>query len=109
MKILGWNYWGLGNLRTVQFLCFIAKEKKPDIVFLMETRLKACKAKSIKRKMGMVSCVVVEPRGMSGGLMLMWKNNGKVELLNYSYWHINVWVKGDVGGISGFWQVFIVI
>lgn len=101
MKILGWKYRGLGNPRAVQSLYFLAKEKKPDIVFLMETRLKACKVESIKRKMRMVGCVVVEPRGMSGGLMLMWKNDREVELLNYSYWHINVWVKGGCRGISG--------
>lgn len=41
----------------------------------------------------MKGCVVVEPRGLSGGLIVMEKNEEEVELMNYSQWYINVWVK----------------
>ncbi|XP_035544552.1 uncharacterized protein LOC118347963 [Juglans regia] len=34
---------------------------------------------------------------MSGGLMVLWKKEDQVELLNYSQWHINLWVKGRRG------------
>lgn len=68
MKILSWNYRGLGNPRPAQFLCGLAREKKLYIVFLMETRLKTSKADRIKRKLGMVGCILVDPRGMSEGL-----------------------------------------
>lgn len=51
----------------------MAKEKRPEIVFLIETRTCIEKAARIKRILGMKGCVVVEPRGMSGGLMVLWR------------------------------------
>lgn len=82
---------------SLLLLCLIAKENRPEIVFLIETRIRTEKADGIKRKLEMEGCIVVEPRGMSGGLMVLWKKEDQVELLNYSQWHISLWVKGRRG------------
>ncbi|XP_042958110.1 uncharacterized protein LOC122293656 [Carya illinoinensis] len=95
MKILSWNCRGLGNPRTVQSLCFQTKEKAPDLVFLMETKLSQAKATKVARKARYECCVAVDAMGRGGGLMLMWKQIMKVELVNYSQRHINVIVKSE--------------
>lgn len=74
MKTLSWNFRGLGNPRTIQDLCQMVEEKKPDIVFLMETWLKASKFEGLKRRMKCEGCFVVEPVGLKGGLAILWNN-----------------------------------
>ena len=39
IRILSWNYQGLGNPWTVQGLHKLVKEQAPKVRFLMETRL----------------------------------------------------------------------
>ena len=39
MRLLSWNYQGLGNPWTGQSLHKLAREKDPTVYFLMETRL----------------------------------------------------------------------
>ncbi|XP_042954649.1 uncharacterized protein LOC122291063 [Carya illinoinensis] len=90
MKILSWNCRGLGNPQTVQILDVLIKEKKPDLVFLMETKLSYTKASRISKRFRFQGSVVVEAVGRGGGLMLMWKEESLAELINYSQHHINV-------------------
>ena len=51
----------------------MAKEKKPEVVFLMETRCRNIKVERIRVKLGFEGLFVVKPRGKSGGLALLWK------------------------------------
>ena len=37
MKILNWNYQGLGNSQAVLALCELVRTHKPDVIFLLET------------------------------------------------------------------------
>lgn len=89
MKILSWNCWGLGNPRTVQDLYLLVKEKRRDIVFLMETKLLVWKFEVIKKKLNCEGCFVVEPRGRSGGLALLWSQEVKLGILNFSRHHVS--------------------
>ena len=38
MIILSWNCRGLGNLRAVEVLSYLMREKAPKVLFLMETK-----------------------------------------------------------------------
>ncbi|XP_042964718.1 uncharacterized protein LOC122298940 [Carya illinoinensis] len=100
MKILSWNCRGLGNPRTVHSLCFQTKEKDPDLVFLMETKLSQARATKVARKARFERCVAVDAVGRSGGLMLMWKQDVQLELINYSQRHINVLMKNDESNVN---------
>ncbi|XP_042950269.1 uncharacterized protein LOC122282381 [Carya illinoinensis] len=95
MKLLSWNCRGLGNSRTVQTLGFLIKEKGPDFIFLIETKLAGSRARNIACRFKYDCCVVVDAMGRSGGLMLMWKNEVEYELLNYSNRHINGFVYSE--------------
>jgi exonuclease III len=74
MNLLSWNCQGLGNPWTVQDLCLMVKEKKPDILFLMETKCRKERMEGIRVKLNFQGLFVVEPVGLSGGLALLWKD-----------------------------------
>ncbi|KAF5449972.1 hypothetical protein F2P56_030362 [Juglans regia] len=95
MKILSWNCQGLGNPQTVQNLLLLVKDKTPNVVFLMETKLVASKVEGIKRRLGWEGCFVVDPMGRKGGLALLWCKEKEVEILNYSQHHINAMVRSE--------------
>ncbi|XP_042974736.1 uncharacterized protein LOC122306373 [Carya illinoinensis] len=93
MRILSWNCRGLGNPRTVQTLRMIVKEKMPDVVFHMETKLPYGRADGIAKTLKFEGCCVSEAVGRSGGLILLWKQKDQVELVNFSRHHFNVLVN----------------
>lgn len=93
MKILSWNCRRLGNSRIVQSICFLVNDKGPDVVFLMETKLSYFCAQAVTRKFRYEGCIVVESIGRNGGLVLLWKQQDQIELVNYSQRHINIIIK----------------
>ncbi|XP_042964510.1 uncharacterized protein LOC122298707 [Carya illinoinensis] len=97
MKTLSWNCRELGNPRTVQDLCHMAKEKRPNIVFLMETKINSDRCGRVKRRLKFDGCFTVEPVGRKGGLALMWDCDTYVEVLNYSLRHISAWITVEEG------------
>lgn len=42
------------------------------------------------KKLRFHGCVVVEPRGKSRGMALLWRDNVDVDFINYSSYHISV-------------------
>jgi exonuclease III len=100
MILLSWNCQGLGNPWTVQDLCLMVREQKPDILFLMETKCRKEKMESIRVRLGFSGMFVVEPVGRSGGLALFWTDVKTLEIHNYTRRHINALVNGvDNGGV----------
>jgi hypothetical protein len=97
MKILSWNCRGLGNHpHAVRDLCQVVKEKRLEMVFLMETILSTPRVELLKCRLGFGSVFVVDRVGRSGGLALFWNDVLKVEIQNYSRFHINAVVScGD--------------
>jgi exonuclease III len=100
MIIFSWNCRGLGNPWTVQDLCRMVKEKKPDLVFLMETKLRRKKMENIRIKLGFSNMFVVDCIGRSGGLGLFWGEEAKVEVKNFSQRLVNAIIEGPMH--SGF-------
>lgn len=78
MNLLCWNCRGLRNPRAVRDLHLLVKEKRPNLLFLMETKVRNVKMERIKVKLGYEGLLTVEPMGKSGGLALLWKNNREV-------------------------------
>lgn len=93
MSILNWNCQGLRNPRTVRDLYQMVEEKKPRILFLMETRLPQSRMQVIRNTLGFAGMLVVDPIGTGGGLALLWREEKKVEIQNYSLHHISAIVK----------------
>ena len=72
------------NPWTVQDLCLMVREKKPNILFLMETKCRKEKIERIRVRLGFNGMFVVDPVGRSGGLALFWKDVKNLEIQNYT-------------------------
>jgi exonuclease III len=89
MNLMSWNCRGLGNPRTVQELCRLVKQKRPAMVYLMETKLRSSKMEMIRYKLGFNNMFVVDCVGRSGGMALFWGEEVTVTVKNFSQCHIN--------------------
>ena len=94
MSLLSWNYRGLRNLQTVNVLAKVVNKEEPIIVFLMETKLKKDWLDLIKEKCKMKNCFVGPSIGNSGGLILLWKEDFRVDVKTFSQNHIDAWADG---------------
>ncbi|MCI02340.1 hypothetical protein A2U01_0023372, partial [Trifolium medium] len=78
MKTLSWNCRGLGSPRAVQALLRLTRLENPQLVFLMETRLKVDEMERIRSRCGFSSCLSVacsgSGRDRAGGLSLLWQD-----------------------------------
>ncbi|XP_045831384.1 uncharacterized protein LOC123922735 [Trifolium pratense] len=93
MKIISWNCQGLGNPRTVRALKQLIAKNKPDIIFLMETKLHNISPNfknnfAVTYSIYSVDCIITEGNGKSGGLILLWNNctcNIEIKDMNFNY------------------------
>ncbi|KAF5481578.1 hypothetical protein F2P56_002218 [Juglans regia] len=72
----------------------MAEKSKPNIVFIMETKLNNKKCDRIRRRLRCDGCFGVEAVGKGGGLALLWNDEVQLEIVNYSQRHINAWIGG---------------
>lgn len=72
MIVISRNYCGLGNPQTVRDLRRMVKVKKPNMIFIMETKLEKNKMETVRIKRGFSNLFVIESMGRSGGLALFW-------------------------------------
>ncbi|XP_057770800.1 uncharacterized protein LOC130990594 [Salvia miltiorrhiza] len=92
MNCLLWNCRGLENQSTIRQLVWLVKQKRPDLVFLMETKLFMEEWNSILVSVGLENSFVVEcdhlAVGRRGGLCLLWSENVDVHVKSSSPHHI---------------------
>lgn len=98
MKILTWNCRGLGNPDAVRAYKRLLRSNCPDVVFLMETKLKNSDFNvSNKLCVGylqnhfIVNCNT-EGGGRSGGLALIWHNDVQLHITNFNNMLIEFYV-----------------
>ncbi|CAJ2637965.1 unnamed protein product [Trifolium pratense] len=98
MIILSWNCRGLGGPSAIPNLRKLAREHKPDILFLSETLSHARHLEPIRVTLGYDSCLAIDVEGQSGGLAVFWKDNSKCRVLNYTRNFINLLVEDEKKG-----------
>ena len=76
------------------------KDKKPDLVFLMETKLRRNTMEKVRSKLGFPNMFVVDCIGRSGELGLLWRAEANVEVKNFSQRHINAIVHEPLLNLS---------
>ncbi|CAJ2646580.1 unnamed protein product [Trifolium pratense] len=93
MKLMSWNCQGLGNPRIVRALRKLIANNKPDIIFLMETKLHNLPP-NFKNQFAAtysffsVDCTLNGDKGKSGGLILLWNNctcQINIKDMNFNY------------------------
>lgn len=71
MNFLSWNYRGFGNPLTVRELGRLARDKKPSIIFLMETKFTKEKFEKLRIWLRYFVVLGVSSLGRGGGLALL--------------------------------------
>jgi len=66
MNLLSVNGRGCGLRQLVE-------EKRPVVVFLMETRMGEECSLGLEQNLGFPNTIIVKSEGLSGGLMLLWR------------------------------------
>ncbi|CAB4314236.1 unnamed protein product [Prunus armeniaca] len=97
---------GIGGPLTVSSLKEQVRLHAPDIVVLLETKNKVYRYGWLKKQLGMNFMHVVEPRGLSGGLCMFWKDAQQVFLVKYAGFLIEVEVHDALLNYS--WRFFAV-
>ncbi|KAH7857525.1 hypothetical protein Vadar_013640 [Vaccinium darrowii] len=97
---------GIGRSLTVRALRNFAKNRRPSIVFLMETKNKANKVDRIRRSLNFSNSVYVDPCGLSGGLALWWNSNISVDILEANQHFIHARCN-DHQGLKSFLVTFV--
>ncbi|XP_060968619.1 uncharacterized protein LOC115710455 [Cannabis sativa] len=93
MSCLSWNCRGLENPRAKQFLLDLVFQKKPNVLFLCETLCNKASMEGIRAHLGFEGSFVVEARGHSGGLALLWKDASEVVIQGFSFSHIDATIQ----------------
>ncbi|KAK3221618.1 hypothetical protein Dsin_008643 [Dipteronia sinensis] len=81
---------GLGSVRLFRTLLSLKQQHNPTMIFLVETKSNHVLLESIRVKLGFGSKLVFDCKGRSGGLCLYWSLEVCLDLLSYSWWHIDV-------------------
>ena len=87
----------LWEAATVREIRCIADTFNPLLLFLSETKMRSQRADELRWRLGFQNAFGVSSVGLSGGLVLLWKNNVTVDLKSYSKFHIDVWVTMENG------------
>jgi hypothetical protein len=74
----------------------MVRAKRPNLVFLMETKTMHREVEGICRKLGFDWAFNVDCKGISGGLILLWNTTITVEIQNYSRRHINAVIQSGI-------------
>ncbi|XP_074360858.1 uncharacterized protein LOC141701117 [Apium graveolens] len=82
MSILSWNCHGLANPRTVRLLLDIDQQYRPSLIFLSETLVKHDTVQKVTKQLGFAGCYAIDVQGHSGGIALLWRNDGAVHITN---------------------------
>ncbi|XP_060967984.1 uncharacterized protein LOC133035777 [Cannabis sativa] len=89
MSFMSWNAQGLGGPRAFNRLSQLVKNHRPNVLFLMETRLKALFVDKFRQTLGFVSGFEVPRQYFGGGLLLLWGDDVNINVLNSSSNHID--------------------
>uniref|UniRef100_A0A803PYI0 Reverse transcriptase domain-containing protein n=1 Tax=Cannabis sativa TaxID=3483 RepID=A0A803PYI0_CANSA len=96
MKLLSWNVQGIGNPWTLRALQSHIKEFDPSIIFLAESKLTYYQAQCLCAALQFgENFYSVDRVGLSGGLLLMWKEGIQIRVASSSVGHLLVRVAGN--------------
>ena len=88
MRLLSWNCQGLGNPWTSRSLHKIVREQVPTVCFLMETRLDKDSFKKLYGNLPFQNKIIVRHPDSGGGLAFLWKNDVRLEVINFTANHV---------------------
>ena len=97
MRLIAWNYRGLGNGPAVRGLLDVQKREAPDVLFLSEIKHNARWMERFRWSLQMPNLFVKDSVGLSGGLALFWKKGIGLTVNSTSRYHIEATIKEEDG------------
>ena len=97
MRILSWNYQGLENSWTGRSLHKLVREQAPMVCFLMETRLDTEGFNHLYGNLPFYNKIIAKHPNFGGGLAFLWKDDIKLEVINYNAIHVPAKVTKEDG------------
>ena len=97
MRILSWICQGLGNPWTGRSHRKLVREQAPMVCFLMETRLDTEGFNNLQGDLPFQNIIIVKHPDASGGLAFLWKNDNRLEVINYTANHVLAKVTEEDG------------
>ncbi|KAL8537125.1 hypothetical protein ACS0TY_012344 [Phlomoides rotata] len=94
MSALVWNAHGLGGRRAFLNLQRLVTDLKPCFIFISESRTCSIVARRWANLLHFTGCFCVDPRGRSGGLLLLWNETVSISLRSFSCGHIDCSILG---------------
>ena len=88
MRLLSWNYQGLGNPWTGRSLSKIVREKAPRVCFLMETRLDKEGFEKLYDNLPFPNRIIAKNPDSGGGIALIWKSEVSLDVINFTANHV---------------------
>ncbi|KAG2539975.1 hypothetical protein PVAP13_9NG509928 [Panicum virgatum] len=95
MSLLSVNCRGCGRPEAVQEFRHLVEERRPSVLFLMETKMGEERALGLKRDLGFPNAIIVKSEGLSGGLALLWRHDVTVAEVSKLRSHIDVMLSCD--------------
>ena len=83
MKIIIWNCQGLRNPQAIPVLYLLVKQHNPNMVVLVETKLKVPEFNNLKKKTGFQNGFRVDSEDRIDGIGILWRDGLDVEILKY--------------------------
>ena len=95
MKMISWNYRGMGSPLTVHNLKGICKSHSLEIGFFCETKNPTSLVEKQLRRCGFTRVFCVDPLGRAGGVAIGWKEQAKVSIIRHGQYFIIFSVSDD--------------
>ena len=92
-----WNVLGIGNPWSRKVLSDYVSRYSSGFIFLSETKATRSQIEKLKFSFGYSNGFVVERRGLSGGLALLWKDHCDIKIMGFSIGHIDAIVTEEDG------------
>uniref|UniRef100_A0A803P3B0 Endonuclease/exonuclease/phosphatase domain-containing protein n=1 Tax=Cannabis sativa TaxID=3483 RepID=A0A803P3B0_CANSA len=88
---------GLGNSRALRHLRLLIQQQSPHVLFLMETRLNNNSLNRIQQSLKFTHGLEVPRIGLSGGCMLLWKDDIDVNLNTFGSYFFDCFMTATGG------------
>ncbi|XP_015959424.1 uncharacterized protein LOC107483307 [Arachis duranensis] len=106
MKMLMWNCRGLGKTLTVHNIQGINRSHSPEVMFLCETKNNSSFVTRQCERLGFPNSFCVNPIGVAGGLVLAWRTEVQINVMESASFFIHFKVLDT--SRNKFWNVIAV-
>lgn len=69
------------------------QDKSPHFIFLVETKANDARLDLVRRTLRFLDCFTFNFLGRRGRLTLLCEQDMKVDIVNFSKWHISTWME----------------